>query len=471
MMNLSRALRLALSAALLSGSLPLPAAANVGRVAVVVPGASANVGAAGAARGPALLSGPSGLALSAPSLAPSALIPALNAHALAAGPLAAAPVAPALSAPSAAPFAAPAAGLKAASAAPAAALAAPASAPDHKTVIAGVETAVTELQGAKHNGPTASPAVLDRLFEGFARREATSDAPAVSGSASAAPARLAPASAKSAAADGPRWVLTGEQPAQPKSSWKRTFSVGYVAAVGSLVATMLIVGVAQALGHVLHPNYASPAEGLSDPSLIQAGVLFVAASIMAPIAEEIIFRAGIQGGLSKVTKFLRLGSFVIPAVLGSLIFVAVHETADPVLFGARLVGALLFAYVYQKEGMLASMAMHFFHNGLLTAPIFAAAIVGALGVGGAAAGLLSFGIMGAGLVAAVVYFIKSWKLLRSQREDIKSGALAPKAFTAAHGWWALVLMTLGFNFLMPNPIWLLGAVGIAPWLIYKRIKG
>lgn len=462
MMNLSRALRLGLSALLLSASFPLSASAAIGSVRVAVPAVSGNAGVAGAVRGAVSLGGSSALALSAPSLAPTAVIPALNAHAIAAGaPLAASPAAASFAAPSAAPAAA---GLKAASAAPAAA-------PDHKTVIAGVETAVTELQGAKHNGPTASPAVLDRLFEGLERREAASDAPSVSGSASAAPARLAPASAKSAAAaDGPRWVLTGEQPASPKSSWKRTFSVGYLGAVASLVATMAIVGTAQALGYVLHPNYASPADGLADPSLIQAGVLFVAASIMAPIAEEIIFRAGIQGGLSKVTKFLRLGSFVIPAVLGSLIFVAVHETADPVLFGARLVGALLFAYVYQKEGMLASMAMHFFHNGLLTAPIFAAAIVGALGIGGAAAGLLSFGIMGAGVVAAVAYVIKSWKLLRSQREDVKSGALTPKAFTPAMGWWSMMALLFGFSFLMPNIFWLAGAVALMPWLVYKKLK-
>jgi membrane protease YdiL (CAAX protease family) len=481
MKNPSRALALGLSALLLSASFPLSAAAQVGRVAVNVPTAGVS-GAAGAVRigGPALLS-PSGASLSAPglgatlapSIAPSlSLTPSAPAASLAAPSAAPAPFA---AAPAISPVGPSRVGVVSAAlaAAPAANLGAPAEGVDRKTVIAGVETAVTELQGAKHAGPVASPAVLDRLFEGFERRQAANDAPSVAGAESASGAKLAPATAKtSPAADGPRWVLTGEKPAQPKSSWKRTLSTGYLGAVLSLVATAVIVGGAQLLGHELHPNYASPAEGLGAmPSLLQAGVLFAAASVLAPIAEEIVFRAGIQGGLSKVTKFLRLGGFWVPAVLGSVIFVAVHETSDPVLFAARFVGAMIFAYVYQKEGMLASMSMHAFHNGLLTAPILAAAIVGSLGLGGAAAGLLGAGISLGMLVAAVLYVVKSVRLLNRQRGDIKSGALAPKAFTTTHGLWSLVIMLAGFFLLMPNIFWLAGALGIMPWLLYKKLKG
>lgn len=473
-MKTTRALALGLSALLLSASFPLSAAAQLGRVAARVPSAGVS-GVAGAARlsVPAPLS-PSAVSLAAPSLgatlapslAPSASLtpsaPAASLAALSAAPVIV-PVAP--SRVGAVPAAL--------AAAPAANLGAPAEGAAAKTVIAGVETAVTELQGAKQAGPVASPAVLDRLFEGFERREPANDAPSVSGRSSADGARLAPASAKtSPAADGPRWVLTGDKPAQPKSSWKRTLATGYLGAIASLVATAVIVGGAQLLGHELHPNYSSPAEGLGDtPSLLQAGVLFLAASVLAPIAEEIVFRAGIQGGLSKVTQFLRLGRFWLPAVLGSVIFVAVHETSDPVLFAARFVGAMVFAYIYQKEGMLASMSMHAFHNGLLTAPILAAGLVGALGLGGAAAGLMSLGITGGLLIAAVLYVVKSVRLLNSQRGDIKSGALAPKAFTPAHGLWALAIMTAGFFLLMPNLFWLAGIVGITPWLIYKKLKG
>jgi membrane protease YdiL (CAAX protease family) len=473
MKNLSRSLALGLSALLFSASFPVSAAAQVGRVAVTVPSAGVN-GAAGAVRigGPALLS-PSCASLSAPSLG-ATLSPTL------APSVSLTPSAPAaaLASPSAAPVIAPVAPSRvgtvsaALAAAPAANLSAPADGMDRKTVIAGVETAVTELQGAKTAGAVASPAVLDRLFEGFERRQAANDAPAVPGAESASGAKLAPASAKtSPAADGPRWVLTGERPAQPKSSWKRTIATGYLGAVLSLVATAVIVGVSQMLGHELNPNYSSPAEGLgATPSLLQAGVLFLAASVLAPIAEEIVFRAGIQGGLSKVTKFLRLGSFWVPAVLGSLIFVAVHETSDPVLFAARFVGAMVFAYVYQKEGMLASMSMHAFHNGLLTLPILAAGIVGALGASGGAAGLYVSALVLAMGGAAVWGVIKAIRLLWKQRGDIKSGALAPKAFTTTHGLWSLAIMLAGFFLLMPNIFWLAGAIGIAPWLIYKKLK-
>ncbi|MDX6770420.1 MAG: CPBP family intramembrane glutamic endopeptidase [Elusimicrobiota bacterium] len=457
----SRALVAALAAALSLSSVQ-PAAAAIARVAPIVPVNAVGMGAAGAVRVNPVSFTPSGPNLTAPSLSAGVRTAPLSftAPVPTDSAFAAAPVAPAAAdAPRVASVLAPAR-----------AAAAPADAAKPATVIAGVETAFTRLQGAKDNGPAASAAVLDQLFEGFDRKAAANDAPAPTGlGTEGRGARLAPAATREAApANGPRWVLTEEKPSAPKTSWKRTAAVGYLAAVVPLVVTAVIVTAASLLGHELNPNYTSPAEGMGDtPSLLQAGMLFGAAAILAPIAEEIVFRAGLQGGLAKLTKFMRLGSFWVPAALVSLLFVAIHETSDPVLITTRFIHAMVLAWAFKKEGLLASMAAHGIFNGLLTLPILAAAGVGALGLAPEAAGLMTLGVLGAAFVAGIVYAVKAVRYLLRQRADRKSGAVAPKPFTPAHGWLALVIMAAGFFLLMPNLYWLAGMIFITPWLAYK----
>ena len=504
----SRAAVLGLVASLFLSSIPLPAAAAMGKLAPVVPvNAAAGVGMAGAVRAQALA--PVALSLSAPSH--SAPVLALSA------------VAPTL-APSIVPELTAA---QAALVAPRALAALPAAndAPGELTVIAGVEAAFTRLQGAKENGAAATGEVLNELFEGFVRKGAANDAPSVSGSASP----LAPlaAAAKPAAADGPRWVFNETKPAEaPKTSWKRTFSLGFLGAVLPLVLTGVIVGVSMLLGHELNPNYSSPAAGLgTTPSIAQALILTGAAAVMAPVAEEIVFRAGLQGGLAKLTKFLRMGSFWVPAVLSSLIFVAIHETSDPVLFTTRFIHAMILAGLFKKEGVLASMAAHGFFNGILTLPLLVAAVAGLLPASAglsaaiafagvltaatvavkaglhlkrnarklvsvpllilgalalAAAGLLPFGmdpvsqsgygVILAGLSGLAYAAVKAFGYLKAQRPDVASGAVVAKPFELRHGVAAAALLSAGF-LVMPNPFWLMGLIGLVFWLPVKRVKG
>lgn len=528
MKNPSRALLLGLCAAVLLSSAPLPAAAAIARVAAAVPASPMGAGAAGAARLGASLGSPIGLSLRTPSLAPSALTPApslnpapapanagLRAPVLAASAL---PLSPSMNGAAAAAPEGPAA-------APAAALAAEDAA--KIPAVAGVEEAFRLIRGEKGAAAPAS-VVLDRLFEGTAKRSSAADAPAA-GAPSAPGTGLAPASAKlSAPTVGPRWVFHEAKPAPgAQSSWSRTFSVGLLAAVIPLALTTIIVFGAQMLGYELHPNYTNPASGLegTTPSVLQAALLFTGAAVMAPVAEEILFRAGIQGSLSKISNSLRLGVFWVPAVIGSLIFVAVHETADPVLFSTRFIHAMILAYAFKKEGILASMAAHGLFNGLLTLPLLGAAAVGLLGpapaaaaalsVGGAAAAfyalyrgmryillakskvLKSLGLFGAALAGLVILsaaasaflappaagamsgltlaalgglslaLSKAVSVLHSQRGQIDSGALTPKPFTSHHGMTALVLLGLGYS-LMANPFWLLAIVGLVPWLLFSK---
>lgn len=285
----------------------------------------------------------------------------------------------------------------------------------------------------------APRAALDTLFEGFASRPG-----ALAVSALSAPSD-APRLGASQPAKGPRWVKTLRAPdAAPKTSLKRTFSVGFLAAVVPIAFTMVAVGVAQMLGHELHPNYEGPA-GTDATTILQALGIWIGAAVMAPISEEAIFRGGLQAGLAKLSAKIRLGSFILPAAVTSLIFVALHETSDPVLFGTRFVHAMVLSWVFQKEGILAAMAAHGIFNGLLAISIVLAA-----------AGMPWLGL--AVVPLALIFALKSARFLRKQKPDIASGNLVPKPMTAAMAVAFAAILSVGYLFLMPNIFWIIGAV-------------
>jgi len=361
-------------------------------------------------------------------------------------------------APSAAPSALRAEGLPVISVVSAAALqtaVAPAAfvAPASPIALSALRVGGATLSAAAKDAPTEAPrAALDGLFEGanfrpdslaVAARSAASDAP-----------RLDPSAARDAA-KGPRWVKTFRAPdASPSTSFsiKRTFSVGFLAAIVPITFTMITVAVAQMLGHELHPNYKGPM-GTETMTIVQAVAVWVGAAVMAPISEEAIFRGGLQGRLAKLGAKLHLGSFVAPAVITSLIFVALHETSDPVLFATRFAHAMVLSYVYQKEGILASMAAHGFFNGLLALSI----VLSAMGMPW----------LGLAVVPLALFFsVKAAKLIRKQKPAKASGDLAPMPMTKTMAVAFAVLLMLGYFLLMPNIFWALGAAA----LIYFAVR-
>ncbi len=309
--------------------------------------------------------------------------------------------------------------------------------------LAGLQTGTKALEAAAKTGAAEAPqAALDGLFEGsLARPEAL----AVSGRSAASDSpRL---DAPRGPAQGPRWVKSLRAPdAAPATSVKRTLSVGFLAAVVPIAITMVTVVVAQLLGYTLHPNYQGPSAG-EVPTILSALAMWVGAAVMAPISEEAIFRGGLQKKISQFTAKLHIGAFVVPAVITSLIFVALHETSDPVLFATRFVHAMILSYVYHKEGILASMAAHGFFNGLLALSV----VLSALGLPW----------LGLAVVPAALFFaLRSAKVLRTQKPDIASGALTPKPLTAGLSFLMAGILALGYFFLMPNIFWIIGAVAL-----------
>ena len=292
---------------------------------------------------------------------------------------------------------------------------------------------------SKSDDSSAPKTALDAMFEGT---EAKPDALSVRALPSASTPELGkPGESKPQSAGEP----SAPQSA-PRTSLKRTLSVGLIGAVLPIAFTMVTVVVAQLLGYHLHPNYQGPNAGVS-PSILQAVALWIGAAVMAPVSEEAIFRGGLQGRLTKLAQKLHLGSFVAPALITSVVFVLLHETSDPVLFGTRLVHALALSWIYKKEGILASMAAHGFFNGLLAVSIVAGA----------------FGMPWLALVAGPLALwgaVRGAKLIGRQKGDIASGALTPKPLTAPIALALAALLTLGYFFIMPNVIWPIGVVAL-----------
>lgn len=292
--------------------------------------------------------------------------------------------------------------------------------------------------GSGASSPDGSVAALNGMYEGEVSRP---EALAVSERSDAIDAaHLDPSGARELKS------LRGPSDVPPATSLKRTFAVGFLAAVVPIAITFVSTSLAQFMGYQLHPNYQG-AVGGGDlvPSIVQALTIWVGAAVMAPMSEEAIFRGGMQGGLAKLSVKLSLGSFVLPALISSAIFVALHETADPIMFATRMVHAVILSFVYHKEGVLASMAAHGFYNGMLTLPlVFVAAGMPVLSL--------------APLLPLAFYFAwRSAKLIRAQKPLVASGALAPKPLSRLAALVFAALLLLGYFTLRPSDVWLIGS--------------
>lgn len=326
---------------------------------------------------------------------------------------------------------------------PAAVFAAKTAAP--VSALAALQTGSRELGGrlsadfaSGASSPDDAVAALHGMYEGEVSRP---EALAVSERSDAVDAaQLEPSGARELKA------FRGPNDVPPATSLKRTFAVGFLAAVVPIAITFASTSIAQFLGYQLHPNYQGPVGG-GDlvPSIVQALAIWVSAAVMAPMSEEAIFRGGMQGGLARLSATIRLGSFVLPALISSAIFVALHETADPLLFATRMVHSVILSSVYHKEGVLAAMAAHGFFNGMLTLPLVLVA-----------AGMPVLSL--APLLPLAFYFAwRSAKLIRAQKPLVASGALAPKSLSRLLALVFAALLLLGYFTLRPSDVWLIGA--------------
>jgi uncharacterized protein len=170
---------------------------------------------------------------------------------------------------------------------------------------------------------------------------------------------------------GQAWLLLGH---------RRFRAVHLLAGVGLGVAALLVVDVPVGLlvdataGEQMPEIQEGMREALLDPASAVPALLAIV--VIAPVAEEILFRGLLFQGLRR-----RL-SFPAAAVVSSVLFAAVH--IEPTLVGSLFVGTGAFLY-----GMLYAWLLH--RYGTLWLPIAAHAarngVVALLVLAGAAAGV------------------------------------------------------------------------------------
>lgn len=281
----------------------------------------------------------------------------------------------------------------------------------------GSVSIISRNQTADRGGSAVSSEV-SRLFEASSVRTSVSEVPAAVTPAVRPSALRAPRLAEDAPSDEPQ----APAPQAPKSSWARTARVGLVTAVLMLVTQIGIPAIAAAFGYQANPNYQGPE--LKDLVTGASAVgLMATIAILAPITEEAIFRGGLQKWLaSKFSGSGELAKFWLPALVSSTIFVLLHETSDPVLMATRLLGSLLLARAYYREGVLSSMAAHAIYNGTLGVMLMGAAFLGGAGE------LIAVGALLLGMIPATVLALKK---LKADKADRASGAIVPLGLTPA----------------------------------------
>lgn len=336
--------------------------------------------------------------------------------------------------------------------------AAPAAARPAPGALASARGTVASLAAARRGGKAGPAHPLEELFEGASRRRDAPE-PVVAAQASDSPgAGLAPAAARPRAEPGEPGA-PGEPPPAPKPGWKRTLAAGLVGALGTIAVTLSIPAAAVLLGHTLQLELAPASIPSEEPSFAATATLFLGATVGEPLAEELLYRAGLFAGLSWLSRKLRLGAFWAPALLMSAFYAVTHES-DPALMAARVASSMIFARLFHKEGLLAAMSAHVALYALMAFPFLALFAGWALtSLPPESAILVLLGLWG----AAVYYGVKANRYLKS------AGAAAVKPFEPRHGLAALALLLLSF-LVLPT----LGAVaamlGLTVWLGARGVK-
>lgn len=316
-------------------------------------------------------------------------------------------------------------------------------------VVAGVEERVAAdrpeggLQKAIGDLPRTGPGniwgFLGRLFDN-SRRSSAGAAPVPAQASEprtiAALSPAAPRGSEGAASQD----KAGQEPAKPRSSMSRSIKVGITLAAIGLAVNVIVPMVAHAAGYQFHPNYRGP-NAIPIKSLADIARMAVASTVMAPVTEEVAFRGVLMGSLAvggaKLANWLggrpalkeALGHW-LPAIVSSVIFVALHETADMVAFGIRLATALLMSEAFHREGLFASISLHIANNLVPMVGMVGGMLLGP--PGGALLSLLT-------LIAEWALANKFWGELKDESPERKAGLIVPKPLTPA---WALGMAAL-----------------------------
>jgi membrane protease YdiL (CAAX protease family) len=238
--------------------------------------------------------------------------------------------------------------------------------------------------------------------------------------------------------------LHSPAPASPRASLGRALRYGVLMGVLCLALKSAGIFGASALGYLAHPGYSQGAMSIASAAGLGPAALFFGRAIWSPIFEELAFRAVLMRGMQFAGERLRLRNPAVWAgALSSLVFVLLHERADPLMIALRLAESFLLSWTYHREGYAASVAQHATINGFLTA----AALAGnALSPEASSAALIA--IAAAALAAAGALAPSIWR----ERIDRREGRIGRYRLSKAAACALAALLIAGTLLLIPNAL-------------------
>ncbi|PCI40108.1 MAG: hypothetical protein COB53_01895 [Elusimicrobia bacterium] len=197
--------------------------------------------------------------------------------------------------------------------------------------------------------------------------------------------------------------------------------------------------------------------GLAPEANAYAAFCFlIRGGLLAPIAEEAIFRGAFLGSAWALLR--RIGikdhtAFWTAALPVSLLFVCLHETVNPTFIWIRMSGALALACMYRLGGLRAAVAMHalgnFFWASLIVADQF-------------------FGYDGMLAVLAIGAML-GYTALRESQADTPDLAPSPELTVRSALSMALMLVT-GALTLGVSPLYGIAALGLLCWSMVRLLS-
>lgn len=205
--------------------------------------------------------------------------------------------------------------------------------------------------------------------------------------------------------------------------------------LGSQMANSLWIGLLETVLNVLDISALGILESVSGST--ESFSMFLYASILAPVAEELMFRGYILRSLQPYGKrFAIVGS----AVLFGLFHGNLLQTPYALLVG------LVLGYVTVEYSIVWAMGIHLFNN-LVLADLLSRLTAGLPEM---AANGIQLAIIGVGAVAAIVILVRRRNEIRAYRESEWIDRRCVKWFFLNSGIIALMILMLGNMILMLN---------------------
>ena len=243
------------------------------------------------------------------------------------------------------------------------------SSPAPNPVMSGLTDAATHIADSANNDPGKIPFFLNGVYVGPVSKTASEDEPPLADIIDALFKQANKGSVLLTASGQPVSADPAQPAGKPPSPVGTMLSVASFAALVDIATLSFAVTVMHLADYRPHSNYHGPMESFeASPSLGAALALVAGTSILAPIAEEVVFRGILFGGISKALQRAfgkdSSAAFWLPALATSVGFALIHETANPVLITTRTIGGMMLAWAFHYFGLWAAIVSHGLYNGI-----------------------------------------------------------------------------------------------------------